>query len=165
MGLDFGFEDANAAVLAAWSETAKELRHVADFKSPHLTIDQFTDEIFRLIDHYGTPEVMIGDNGGLGKMVIESLNQRYGLSIQPAEKREKNDHIELLNSDFWSGRIKVIPDTDLSDELTAHQWDLSKDSKERLARTGKLRESSRTQNHLCDAFLYLWRYCYHFWSS
>ena len=44
------------------------------------------------------------------------------------------------------------------------QWDLEKD-KTLLIRTGKLREDPSCANHLCDAFLYSWRYSYHFWAK
>lgn len=165
MGLDFGYEDDCAVVMAGWSEHLQELRHVADFKSPHLTVDAFADEVLRLADRFGAPEVIVADVGGLGKMVIETINQRYGWGVQPAEKKEKFDHIELVNSDFHTGRIKIIPGSDLEHELCGLQWDLSNDTKAYLARTGKLREDPSCPNHLCDALLYLWRYCYHFWAT
>jgi hypothetical protein len=161
MGLDFGYEDANALVLVAYSERIAELRHVYDFKSPHLTLDQFVEEIKEAIARFGAPEVIIGDAGALGKLVIESLGTMFGLSVIKAEKAEKFDHIELLNNDFHAGRVKIIPGGDLEDELLGLQWDLSKDTKEKLARSFKLRESASCPNHLCDALLYSWRYCYH----
>lgn len=166
MGLDFGYEDMNAIVLAAYSDTVRELRHVYDFKQNHMTIDQFGKEILHTIEIFGQPEAIVGDKGSLGGVLyVEELNSRFGLSIIEAEKREKTDHIELLNSDFYSGRIKIIPDSCLEKELCGLQWDLSKDSKERLIRTGKLKEDPTCANHLCDAFLYLWRYCYHYWAT
>lgn len=164
MGLDFGVEDPCAIFLGAWSETVQELRHVADFKRSHLVIEQFAEEIFRFFDLYGRPEVVVGDAGALGKMIVDSMNARYGLGIQAAEKRFKFDHVELLNSDFHSGRVRIIPGTALEHELLALQWDLSGDSKERLAKLKKLREDPSCANHLCDALLYSWRYCHHFWA-
>ncbi len=167
-GLDFGYEDMNAIVVAAYSETASELRHIYDFKKNHMTIDEFGREIQATIDMFGLPDVIVGDKGSLGGVLyIQELSSRFGLSIEEAEKREKFDHIELLNSDFYAGRIKIIESTDpwsLDAELCGLQWDLSKESKERLIRTGKLKEDPGCPNHLCDALLYLWRYCYHFWA-
>jgi hypothetical protein len=165
MGLDFGHEDDFAIVLAGWSEQTQELRHVYDWKSPHLLIDGQLAEIRRVIDTYGQPEVIVGDAGAQGKSWVLELNQRGSLGIIPAEKREKEDFRELMNGDFHAARIKVIPDTDLEHELLGLQWDLSKDSKERLARLGRLREDPSCPNHLCDAFLYLWRYSYHYWAT
>jgi hypothetical protein len=165
MGLDLGYVDDSALVLCAYSETLKELRHVYDFKSPGLTLDSFFDEIYEVIERYGHPDAIVADTAGGGsKMLIETLNQRYGLGIEPAKKTEKNDHIELVNSDFACGRIKIIPGSDLAHELAGLQWDLSRESKIVLSRTGKLKEDPHCPNHLCDALLYLYRFSYHFWS-
>lgn len=165
LGIDLGFVDDSALVLAAYSEQTRQLRHVYDYKSPGLTIDEFIDEVYEVIDRFGRPDAIVADvAGGGSKMLIETLNQRYGLGVEAAKKTEKQDHIELVNSDFAAGSIKIIPGSDLAHELCGLQWDLSKDSKIILARTGRLREDPQCPNHLCDALLYLYRYSYHFWS-
>ena len=166
LGLDLGFVDDSAAVLVAYSETLSELRHIYDFKAPGLDAQAFAEEVLGIIDTYGQPEMVVADVGGGGsKMIIEMLNQRYGLAIQPAAKREKQDHIELLNGDFLANRIKIIPNSDLAHELCGLQWDLSRDSKVILSRTGRLREDPSCPNHLCDALLYVWRFSYHYYSA
>jgi hypothetical protein len=166
LGLDLGFVDDSAMVLVAWSETLKELRHVLDFKRPGLDAQAFTEVVLSIIDQYGLPDMIVADFGGSGaKMLLESINQRFGLAIQPAEKRFKNDFIELLNGDFIGGRVKVIAGSELETELSALQWDLSNDAKTTLARTGRLREDPSCANHLCDALLYIWRYAYHFFAT
>ena len=165
LGIDLGYVDDSALVLCAYSETRRELRHVYDFKAPGMTVDTFFDEVFGVIERFGRPDAIVADTAGGGsKMLIETLNQRYGLGIEPAKKSEKQDHIELVNSDFAGGRIKIIPNSDLAHELAGLQWDLSRESKAILARTGRLREDPSCPNHLCDALLYLYRYSYHFWS-
>jgi hypothetical protein len=98
-------------------------------------------------------------------MIVEMLNQRFGLAIQPAAKREKQDHIELLNGDFATNRVKIISGSDLDHELCGLQWDLSNDSKVILSRTGRLREDPSCPNHLCDALLYVWRFSYHYYAQ
>lgn len=166
LGLDLGFVDDSAAVLVAYSETLKELRHIYDFKAPGLDAQAFAEEVLGIIDIYGLPEMIVADVGGGGsKMIIEMLNQRFGLCIQPAAKREKQDHIELLNGDFLANRVKIIPNSDLDHELCGLQWDLSNDSKVILSRTGRLREDPSCPNHLCDALLYVWRFSYHYYAT
>ncbi len=166
LGLDIGYVDESAFVLAAYSETHKELRHVYDFKKSEMLVDDFAAEVLHCIDTFGMPEAIVADTGGGGaKMLIETINQRYGLGIIPAEKRDKQAHVELINSEFHSGNIKIIPGTDLAHELGGLQWDLSRNSKLILARTGRLVEDPNCPNHLCDALLYLYRYSYHFWSE
>jgi len=153
-------------VLVAYSETLQELRHVYDFKAPGMDAQQFAEEVLGIIDTFGNPEMVVADVGGGGsKMIIEMLNQRYGLAIQPASKREKQDHIELINGDFLANRIKIIEGSDLDRELCGLQWDLSNDSKVILSRTGRLREDPSCPNHLCDALLYVWRFSYHYYAA
>ncbi len=164
-GLDIGFNDETAIVVAAYSSSRQELRQVDSFKSPHLTVDDIAVEIGRLIKRYGMPERIIADTGGLGKMVVETIRARFGLPLEAAEKREKNDHIELMNSDLKVGRVKVIKDSDLARQLSTIQWDQSRDTLERLARTGRLREDPECPNDLADAFLYVYRASMHPFSD
>lgn len=166
LGLDLGFVDDSAMVLVAYSETLRELRHVLDYKRPGLDSQAFTEVVLSIIDQYGQPEMIVADYAGGGaKMLLETINQRYGLAIQPAEKRSKTDHIDLLNGDFLTGRIKIIAGSDIETELQGLQWDLSNDAKIILARTNRLREDPSCPNHLCDALLYIWRFAYHFYSQ
>lgn len=166
MGLDIGYTDESAFVLAAYSERYKELRHVYDFKKSEMVVEDFTEEVLSIIERFGVPEAIVADTGGGGaKMLIESINARYGTGIIPADKQQKQAYQELLNSDFHCGRIKIIPGTDLAHELAGLQWDLSRNSKLILARTGALKEDPRCPNHLCDALLYLHRYAHHYFSD
>jgi hypothetical protein len=107
LGIDFGYEDDFALVLAGYSEQLCELRHVYDFKSPHLVVDQMVEAICDVVDRFGAPDAMVGDAGGLGKALVETLNQTYALPVVKAEKHEKFDYIELLNSDFHAGGSRL----------------------------------------------------------
>lgn len=178
LGLDFGFEDDTAFVLAAYSERMAELRHVYDYKGRHMLPDDVARHLEGLIAKYGQPEYIVGDAGALGgKVYVETLAMRHGIFVEKAEKSQKMDHIEFVNSDFHAGRIKIIPDTDMERELLGLLWDLQKDPglvkdeegnsdpKRGLARLGKLKEDPGCPNHLCDALLYLHRFAYHFFAQ
>jgi hypothetical protein len=166
LGLDLGWEDDFAAVLGAYNPHDGVLYHVWEYKDNHQDVDQVARHIHSAIELAGGQiDKIVADAGGLGKMVVETLNRRYGLNIEAAEKKEKNDFIELLNTDYHSGRVKILTHSDLSREAQALQWDLGESSKKHLARTGKLREHRNLPNHLCDAWLYIWRFSYHFWQE
>ena len=164
MGLDFGLEDADAIVLAAYSDTLQELREVFCWKENHIDIDVLLEKILDVIKTYGEPEIIIGDCGALGKKIVLTLNNRKGLSIIPADKTRKAEYIEMMNSDMGAGRVKILAESELADEMTTLQWYLTKE-KTILIREGKLKEDPKCPNHLCDAFLYLWRYAYHYWAK
>lgn len=165
LGADLGYEDDFAIVVSAYSPHRGELYHVWDYKDNHQNFYDVVEKLQAAWDKFGGFDAMVGDAAGLGKMVVETILQRHGLPLQPAEKTEKFDHIEILNGDFHSGRIKIIPGSDLALELSALQFDLSKHSKKELVRTGKLRENPQLPNHLCDAFLYSWRFAHHYWAA
>jgi hypothetical protein len=166
MGIDLGFVDESAVVVVAWSETIKELRHVYDWKKPGLDAQSFVQLVLATMEDFPAMETVVADIGSGGsKMIIEMLNQRYGQCIQAAKKTEKNDHIDMMNGDFISDKIKILAKSELENELQGLQWDLSNDAKHILARTGRLREDPSCPNHLCDALLYIWRFAYHYWAE
>jgi hypothetical protein len=165
LGMDLGFEDDFAVVVAAYNTTDQTLYHLWDHKMQHQDVYQVADHIHAAVARFGNFDAMVADASGLGKMVVETLNRRHGFYVQAADKREKYDFIELINADYHSGRIKIIPQTELEFELLNLQWDLSNGAKEFLARTGKLKEHPGLPNHLCDAFLYTWRFSYHNYSG
>lgn len=160
LGVDFGYEDDFALVVGAYSEVDGTLRHVWDWKSPHLTFDSMVEAIEDAESRFGPFEAIVADAAGLGKVLVETLMSR-GIPINKADKREKFDFIELMNGDFHNGKIKLIEGSDLHHELCALQLDLSKETKEIQARKGKLKEDPNCANNLADAWLYLWRFSYH----
>lgn len=164
LGLDFGYEDDFAMIVLAYGEHDRNLYHLWEYKENHLTFDRMVEEVRGAQKMFGEFETIVADAGGLGKVLVESM-MSMGLPVIRAEKTEKFDHIELVNSDFHAGRLKILPESDLEAELCGLQWDLSKAAKEILVRTGKLREDPQCPNHLCDAMLYVWRYAYHAFAT
>lgn len=154
-GMDLGFNDSTAIVVAAYSDTYPDLLQIYEWKAPHQTFQALLAKVKEVIRKFGEFDGMVADTGGLGKLLVESLNAE-GFHIEAAEKREKFDHIELVNSDLLAGRIKVISDGYLANEMLLLQW---KDE-------SFTKEDKATDNHACDAFLYTWRYAYHhFWKK
>ncbi len=164
-GLDIGFEDATALVIAGYSPTLRQLRHVWDHSQKHLLVDDLADLIRETYERFGSIERIFADVGGLGKMLVESLIHRHGFPIERADKREKYDHIELLNSAFRRGEVLVIEGTELEDQLLHAVWDLRNGTKDQLAREARLREDPSVPNDVSDAFLYLFRGSNHLFGS
>lgn len=165
-GLDIGFNDKTALVIAGYSRKLGELRHVWDHSAPHMIVDDVADMIASAYAQFAPHqiEMIYADTGGLGKMVVESLLRR-GFPIEAAEKREKYDHIELLNSAFLRGEVKIVGSTTLEHQLSTNAWDLRRGDFEQLARNGRLREDDSVENDCADAFLYAFRGSLHGWGS
>ena len=146
VGVDLGTKDAFALGVVGWSDNDPSGYAIDCYKRSELTISDMAREIIRFRDMYD-PQAIVADTGGLGKAIVEEMNQRYHLNIRPAEKQSKRDFIELINSDFVSGRQKVLKKcSDYIEELKILQWD----------EDGK-KEDERYENDLCDAFLYAFR--------
>ena len=167
-GLDLGFEDATALVVCAYSQKSREIRHVADYSRTNQLVPDVADMIHQAQSLYGRLDVIFADQGNLGKMIIQTLIAEHGFPIEAAEKREKFDHIELVNAGFAAGEIKIIDGTILSDQLEIQQWMLEDgvdedpvQRRKELARAGKLKENPSIPNDTADAFLYCYRGAMH----
>lgn len=166
-GLDLGFESDTALVVAAYSQRFKELRHVYDVSSQHLLPDDVAELVLAAQKILGAKfEKIYTDHGNQGgSMILNMLIQKYGLPAEKSIKRDKYDGIELQNSSFARGEIKIIEGTKLEAQLSSVQWDLESDSKANLAKHGKLEIDRKCQKDLFDAFLYLYRGSMHHFAK
>lgn len=161
LGIDYGYEDDTAFVVMAYSETVDTLYEVYDFKSPHLTIADVASKVADIQERFDNRiEAIVCDVGAM-KQMVESMNEIYGFNLVAADKHQKQDFIELLNSDLYDGRLKILRDSQLAHEWIHLQFDLKNGSKADLARRGRLVEDSQCANHLSDAALYTWRFSLH----
>lgn len=165
LGIDFGFENPTAFVVAAYSREPQELRILHSEKHQHMVLSEVAQKYVELVRRYGGFEAVVVDAGAQGKMIHETLLSDYGIPAIPAEKREKQAYIQAMNSDFHSGRIKVLVGDDYTEEASQLSWDLGDGGKEELARKGRLKEDSAMPNDLCDAGLYIWRWSAHRWED
>ena len=154
-GMDFGFLDPTAVVVAAYSSKLRQLRHVWDHSAGHMVVDDVADLLSEVMERWPI-EKIFADAGNLGAMVVASLAAK-GFPIERADKREKYDHIELVNSAFMRGEILIIPETTLAHQLLTDAWKLGASTVAEMARAGKLVEDKSIPNDSVDAFLYMYR--------
>ena len=82
----------------------------------------------------------------------------YRIPIVPAQKLGKADHIAAMNSDFRTGKFKVI---EANNKALITEWDeLVWAEKQRLL--GVYKENPSKDNHLADAALYLHHFSKHY---
>lgn len=153
IGVDFGWEDATAIVVAAYSLTDRRLYFVESEKHAHATFDQVGARLVALNAKW-RPQSMTADMVGGGKQLSESLREKFRLPLEMADKAEKQHHVARMNSDFLSSAIQIFPGANA--EL-AREWnELELD--QRAISHGEWKEAARFANHLTDAALYAWRY-------
>ena len=152
LGVDLGWDDATAFVVLGYSPDSPHLYVVEEYKSAKMDIGQVADKINELEGRYRFKDKII-DAGALGKQITESLSRMYKISLKAAIKTRKLEYIELVNDHLRTGKIKIRSETELVEEMELLQWDMS---------SQKPREDDKYENHLCDAFLYAFRSCYHY---
>jgi PBSX family phage terminase large subunit len=154
LGVDLGYEDATAFVLGAYSFHDPNLYIVACEKKSKLLVTDVANIIRDYQARYDIGTIVID---GAAKQAVEEIKQRYALPIIATEKTHKRDFIELMNTDFRTGKIKVLPSCDaLIEEWNNLVWD----DKQRKA--GNWVEHAGCDNHAADAALYMWRWAYNY---
>jgi hypothetical protein len=151
-GMDFGFVDDFALVVAATADTHPILYEVFSYSKPGMTIRDIA-EVYRATEtRFGRFDAVVGDTGGLGKQIVEELaREPHHILVEAADKTQKLTYVELMNSDLVDKRILVRRESPLRDEMRHLQW-----QDERKQKTAK-----GQKDHLCDAFVYLWRRALH----
>ncbi len=159
LGVDLGFTDPSALVVAAYHENDPTLYLVYARKEKGLIISDVAVLIQGL---WYQPSMglrgpypfaaMIADASAL--QGVEEMRQRHGIPLEAAEKPGKRGVIEVLNSDLQTGRIKLLPQAmAIAEEWTALVWD----EKKLGSLPRRWEEDPRFENHLADATLYAWR--------
>lgn len=167
-GMDLGHSDPFALEVLAYSPTNKNLYHVYEFEKRGMYARTIAEHLIGpALDHNkmagiiaktGWPDGMVADMAGMGDALLAELSSVYGITIEPAEKKNKHDSIELFNGDLIDGRIKILKGSKLEEQLIHLQWDIDDN--------GKLREDKGQRNDCTDAAIYARRKALHqFWQD
>lgn len=160
-GMDFGSKDPFAFQLMAYSDNDRRLFHCAERvlrisgDEKVLTPPRFAEVIKQFVDIVEI-ESMVGDFGPFGDMLQEQMLNEHGLWIEKALKKDKRDHIELLNGDFLDDRCFLLPDSEAARQMLQLSWDDS-GLKERVG--------GGVRNDAADGIVYTWRRALHHFSE
>lgn len=147
LGIDLGYEDSTAFVLAAYRPREPEVWIARAEKRQGLIPSAVAAHVERYRREFPGLRIVV-DEGGFGKGYAEEMRQTYGIHCEPAEKSKKRAHQELLAGQLMSGAIKIHPYECrvLVSEMQALTWGADQKSEDKLA-----------ENHACDAMLYIAR--------
>lgn len=106
MGIDLGFNDADALAVLAWSETDPTTYLVEEQIAHKQGLTELVEQINRLRNKYSIAKLVI-DEGGLGKKLAEELRRRHHIPVQPAEKMRKMENVAFLNDALRLGKFKA----------------------------------------------------------
>lgn len=149
LGIDLGFNDASAFTLFAYSSEDPCVYVIESIKKSGLIVAEVAKIIKDYRDRY---EISYLPCDPASKQVVEELKQRYQIPLISAEKSEKDRYIEMMNSDFKLGLVKLLAPTtkSLQDEYTTLIWDKS---------AARKLEHPSCANDQADSALYGWRHC------
>lgn len=159
LGVDLGHSpDPSAFVIGCYHDVDPILYLIHAEKHLQMDVTDVADKI-RSLERKFTFDVKVIDNAN--KQAVAELNNRHNLNLIAADKAGKNDFINIMNAEFIQGKIFTLP---LCNELASEY-----DSLVWVTDNGKVKEPRKEHsglpNHLTDAALYLWRYCYQYLFS
>lgn len=151
LGVDLGFNDDSAFVIQSWRDHDPNLYTRHCYKKPGMIISEVATRIQWYIDNFN-PIAIVIDNAS--KQAVEELKQRFDLPLIAADKHGKAEFIEIMNSEYQLGRIKLTPGCEeLEKEYSKLIWDPEEKKKRKWV------EHPAAPNHLADGSLYSWRFC------
>lgn len=160
LGMDFGSVDASAFVVCRYSIYDEKLYIIHCEQHTKMLTDDVFDKARELITEFDV-DAWVGDSGGLGKMLVETLIVKLDNTENIAvDKRKKSMQQCMLNSELRKGKIAFAPQPFrvLSAEWQNIVWDPE------LYKLGELEELERrgVPNHLSDATRYVWTAADHY---
>ena len=153
IGIDLGFNDADAIAVLTWNDQDKRTWLVEEYVQPKSDVTTLAEQALRMYDRFGHDRVlaMVVDAGGIGKKVTEELSARYKLPVQPAQKPEKQTYIELLNDAMRTGKFLARASSRFAQDCLRVEWDRDRSTPERRV------VSDRFHSDITDAVLYAYR--------
>lgn len=155
LGVDIGFKDADAIAVIAWSETSPVTYLVEECITAKQGITELTNQIAHLQKKYKAYKIVM-DEGGLGKKIGEEIRKRFQLPVEPADKANKQDNVELLNDAMRLGKFKASKHSRFVQDSYTVQIDWDKSTPKRIM----LKKNFHSD--IIDAVLYAFRESYAF---
>ncbi len=106
MGIDLGFNDADALAVLAWSESDPTTYLVEEMIENKQGLTELVQQINFLRGKYDISKLVI-DEGGLGKKLAEELRRRHHIPVEAAEKSRKMENVAFLNDALRTGKFKA----------------------------------------------------------
>lgn len=148
LGMDFGYEDADAFSVLGWLEGSPHTYLIEELVAEKQTYEQMVENFDRLYRKYAFAKI-VADPGGGGKKLIESLKQRYPIPFNVADKLGKIANYGLLNNALRTGRFFAQRGSRFAQDCNLLEKDKDKSTPERTIVKG--------HSDIVDACLYSFR--------
>jgi hypothetical protein len=104
LGIDLGFNDADALAVLAWSPSQPATYLVEEVITEKQGLTELVQQIQKLNETYKFAKMVI-DEGGLGKKLAEEMRRQHKVPVHPADKARKMESIAFLNDALRTKRF------------------------------------------------------------
>lgn len=153
LGVDIGFNDADAVAVIAWSETSPITYLVEETIRPKQGISKLIQQIDEAQKKYDAYKIVM-DMGALGKKIAEDMISRFGVPLVAAEKDKKQAYVELLNDALRTGKFMAKSASRFAQDSYLIQIDWEKSTPNRIV------IKKKPHSDIIDAVIYGFRESY-----
>lgn len=150
MGIDLGFNDADAIAILAWAQNDPTTYLADELVVPKQGLTELVDEIKIFQKKYNITKMVI-DEGGLGKKLAEEMRRRHGLPVQAADKARKQENVAFMNDALRTSRFMAKASSRFAQDSYLVEIDRNKSTPDRI----KL--SDKYHSDIIDAALYAFK--------
>lgn len=153
LGIDIGFNDADALAVIAWSDTTPITYLVEEKVTKKQGITELVEQIEAIRKRYDIYKMVI-DTGGLGKKVAEEIIRRHSIPLEAADKTRKQENVELLNDSLRLGKFKAKSSSRFAQDSYLVQIDWDKSTPDKIV------VKKKPHSDIIDAVLYSFKESY-----
>ena len=150
MGIDLGFDDADAIAIIGWSEAEPGTYLIEEKVVPQQGLTELVEQIQAYQKKYDIAKMVI-DQGGLGKKLAEEMRRRHQIPVEPADKARKIENIAFLNDTLRTSRFKAKKTSKFAQDAYLVEIDQDKSTAD------KIKVSDKYHSDIIDAVLYAFR--------
>lgn len=150
MGVDIGFNDADAIAILGWSDTSPNTYLIEELVTPKQGLTELVQQIQHLQKKYDIAKIVM-DMGGLGKKMGEEMIRRYQIPVEAADKAKKMENVEVMNDALRTGKFKAKSNSRFAQESYLVEIDRDRSTPDRIV------VSDRFHSDIIDAVLYAFK--------
>lgn len=150
LGIDLGYNDADALAVLGWSEQDNCTYLVEEILATKQGITELVEQINSLSAKYDINKMVI-DEGGLGKKLAEEMRRRHSIPVHPAEKSRKMETVAFLNDALRTGRFKAKQTSRFAEDSKKVQIDKERTTPDRIV------VKANYHSDIIDAVLYAFK--------
>ncbi len=150
MGIDIGFNDADAIAIVAWADHDPTTYLVEEVISKKQGLTELVGQVQALQKKYPIVKMVI-DEGGLGKKLAEEMRRRYGIPVEPADKARKQENVELMNDALRTKKFMAKSNSRFAQDSYLVQIDWDKSTPQKIV------IKKKPHSDIIDAVLYIFK--------